>query len=241
MIKEKFKGLIADIFDQTIEKTIDKNYSLYNLLKIEARNEGLSYVKPYISEVLIFTDRIQNIAFSVDYALKLNASKDNLFLEFGVWKGKSLKLISKMIGDNSLCFGFDSFEGLQEDWVGTSMPKGFFNVNKNIPKISNPNCKFYVGFFDKTLPEFVAYLESNRHKQIQYIHIDSDTYPAANLILSTLSKYISTNTIITFDEYLGYPGWRNGEFKAFQEFVIQHNVKYKYISFSSETASIQIL
>ena len=241
MLKIKVQGLISELLDLYIERKFNSNHSLYNLLKKESKSEAVDYVRPLLSDVLIFTDRLENVEYSVNCALKYKTTMNNLFAEFGVWKGKSLKKISKMIGNDSMCFGFDSFEGLQEDWVGTSMAKGFFNVNKKTPKIDNPNCKFYVGYFDKTIPDFVNFLDKNQIEQILFIHLDSDTYPAANIVLNSLSKFIRKNTIITFDEYLGYPGWKYGEYKAFQEFIRDYNMKYKYLSFSSESATIQIL
>lgn len=132
MIQTKFQGFNADMTDLYIERKIDVDRRLYNLPKKESRNDAKEYVRPLVSEVMLFTNRLQHIEFSVNCALKHKTPKNNLFAELGVWKGKSLKRISKMIGDDSMCFGFGSFEGLQMDWVGTSMTKGFFNVNKNL-------------------------------------------------------------------------------------------------------------
>ena len=41
-------------------------------------------------------------------------------------------------------------------------------------------------------------------------------------------------TVIIFNEYFNYPNWRNHEYKAFQEFVKENNVKYDYICFSKK-------
>ncbi len=46
-------------------------------------------------------------------------------LEFGVYKGTTISIIKEIFGDNYQYFGFDSFDGLPEDWVGTSCNKGF--------------------------------------------------------------------------------------------------------------------
>jgi hypothetical protein len=46
-------------------------------------------------------------------------SKKNMvgtIAEFGVWKGESINYLAKLT--NETIFGFDSFEGLQEDWRG---------------------------------------------------------------------------------------------------------------------------
>ena len=41
--------------------------------------------------------------------------------------------------ENKKIYGFDSFEGLKEDWVGTSVPKGTFNLNKKIERLNISN------------------------------------------------------------------------------------------------------
>ena len=51
---------------------------------------------------------------------------------------------------------------------------------------------------------------------------------------------IKIGTIIIFDEYIGYPGWKNGEFLAFQEIVEEYGIKYKYLGVSTGAASIVI-
>jgi hypothetical protein len=43
---------------------------------------------------------------------------------------------------------------------------------------------------------------------------------------------IVPGTIITFDEYLFTPHWRNDEFRAFHEAVALYNWRYEYLGFS---------
>lgn len=239
LFKQKLKGFLAEILSETIQEYIEKDTSLHTAFLKEARKEAADYVRPYLGKVLIFTDRFQNIGYAVDHALKLQDANKKYFLEFGVWKGYSLKLIAKKIG-NQECFGFDSFEGLQEDWVGTALPKGAFDLQRKVPKIKG-NCKFYVGYFDKTLPDFIQFVRANQVKQLSFIHIDCDTYESSKFVLQSLSAFIKTDTIIVFDEYIGYPGWKTGEFKAFQEFVHENGIRYEYLAFSSYTVTIKIL
>lgn len=49
-------------------------------------------------------------------------AKDILLLEFGVYKGDSMREFLRLNDSpNSLFYGFDSFEGLPEIWRGTSV------------------------------------------------------------------------------------------------------------------------
>ena len=55
---------------------------------------------------------------------------------------------------NRKFYGFDSFEGLQEDWYGTWMPKIFFAQKVKLPKVPK-NVKLIKGWFINTVPDFM--------------------------------------------------------------------------------------
>jgi hypothetical protein len=63
------------------------------------------------------------------------------------------------------------------------------------------------------------------------LHIDCDTYESTKYVLDTLKGKIIPKTYILFDEYLGYPNWEIGEYKAFQEFIADTGLKYRYVAF----------
>ncbi len=71
--------------------------------------------------------------------------------------------------------------------------------------------------------------------------MDADTYKPTSYVLESLSSNIASGAIIIFDEYFGYPNWRQHEFKAWQEFVLAHNVKYRYIAYSDMQCAIEII
>jgi hypothetical protein len=57
-----------------------------------------------------------------------------LYLEFGVWRGKSLRYWVSHINEPSARFvGFDSFEGLPDDW-NWSMRRAAFSVAGTLPR-----------------------------------------------------------------------------------------------------------
>jgi hypothetical protein len=47
-------------------------------------------------------------------------------------------------------------------------------------------------------------------------------------------------TLLLFDEYIGYPGWEHGEYKAFKEFVEKEGRSYEYLAFSHLQALVRI-
>jgi len=213
---------------------------------------------PYKSHfVLLYEERL--LQTSVDYAVKhfrqslyfhftfelwdytmnrLRKSEafnsTDLLLEFGTWQGTSINYFSSRIPEKTF-FGFDSFEGLKEDWTGFSLPAGYFDLKGQLPKV-NANVKLVKGWFDQSLPGF---LEKNPAK-ILFLHIDCDTYESTLYVLNTVKERLHKGTYILFDEYIGYPNWEFGEYKAFQEFVSANNIQYKYISFSVKQVLIEI-
>ena len=174
-----------------------------------------------------------------------NINKEGLILEFGVFKGKSINFLSnilKNIGDNRFIYGFDSFKGFSEEWTGINneYPKKYFSQNGKLPLV-NSNVKLITGFIEESLPIF---LKKNVIDQVAFINIDTDTYTPAKCVLSKLKKYFKSGTIILFDEFCGYPNWRNHEFKALNE-ELKTN-EYEFIGFCAKNsifikAAIRIL
>jgi len=171
-----------------------------------------------------------------------NSTKGKNFLgsgiiaEFGVFKGKSINFFATKC-PNARVFGFDSFLGLEEDWGGWILSAGHFSTNGVLPKCAS-NVKLNKGWFVDTVPIFKNELQD---EVISLLHIDSDTYKPAKYVLNALAENLKSGSIIVFDEYFGYTGWRLHEFKAFQEFVLEHNVKYRYIGYSKEQVAVEIL
>lgn len=157
-----------------------------------------------------------------DWLLKTQLSGAGMFLEFGVATGRTINHTAR-VHPGHYIHGFDSFEGLPEDWT-SRMPRGFFKRDA-LPPVRD-NVKLYVGWFDQTLPGWKA---KYGNAPIQFLHIDSDLYSSAVTILETLKDNIVPGTVIDFDEYINYPGWELDEFKAWQEHVAKYNIKYEYI------------
>ena len=185
------------------------------------------------SMMFLKQDDLRN--YSID-VLKEELIKDRYYLEFGVFKGKSINLFSSQLPEITF-HGFDSFEGLQEDWKGWMLKKGTFDLNGVMPKV-NKNVTLHKGWFNKTLPSF---LNKNNVNKIRFLHIDCDTYESTKYIFETLGHLIDNNTYILFDEYFGYRGWEIGEYKAFQEFVSIKKISYKYIGFANYNTLIKII
>lgn len=145
-----------------------------------------------------------------------------LILEFGVATGRTLNQFAHWLPDR-MVYGFDGFTGLPEDWT-SRMRKGFF-ARDNLPRVRD-NCYLVVGYFDHTLPDFMA---AQGPRPVQLLHVDCDLYSSTVTVLSQLRDNIVPGTVIIFDEYINYPGWQQDEFRAWQEHVQARGLKYEYI------------
>jgi hypothetical protein len=168
-----------------------------------------------------------------DWLIKTQLSGAGMFLEFGVATGRTINHVARVHPGYTI-HGFDSFEGLPEDWT-SRMPKGFFKRSA-LPPVRD-NVELYVGWFNETLPGWKA---KYGNAPIQFLHIDSDLYSSAVTILETLKDNIVSGTVIAFDEYINYPGWELDEFKAWQEHVTKYNVKYEYIGRVSKHQKVAV-
>ena len=143
-----------------------------------------------------------------------------LFLEFGVATGRTLNHWGRL-WPNRTIYGFDGFEGLPEDWLWY-MRRGHFR--QRLPRVRD-NCRLVVGWFDQTLDRFLQ----EHAGPIAFLHVDCDLYSSTRYVLSQLADRIRPGTIIVFDEYFNFPGWQQDEFRAWQEFCLEHLVDYEYI------------
>lgn len=120
------------------------------------------------------------------------------FLEFGVFEGASLKEWTGLHGNpQSRFFGFDSFEGLPEDW-GRNLKAAAFSLGGQIPALSDPRIQLVKGWFQNSLPGF---LEGFTPQQQLVLHIDSDLHSSAIYVMTRMDHLIRKGTIIIFDEF----------------------------------------
>ncbi len=210
-----------------------RDNTIHSVLWNDAIADSADYVKKYLPEVLLF-DETTGLW---DYAISKIQEFDTCnILEFGCYKGTSINYFSKKLPDSKF-YGFDSFQGLPDDWFGHHAPKGTFDLNLNLPKVSK-NVELIPGWFDETLPNF---FKKNSDLNALFLHIDSDTYDSCCTVLSNVKNLLKPGVLVLFDEYLAYPNWENGEFLAWQEFCTQNSIKYRYLGFATEQALIKII
>ena len=160
------------------------------------------------------------------------SNKDKPFYEFGVWRGEAFKYLIKTFKKG---YGFDTFEGIPEDWHNEKA--GSYTSQGVIPKIKGG--EFIAGKFEDTLPKFF----SEAKPMASIINFDADLYSSTICALNWASSVIDQNTILIFDEFLINPNWENDEYKALEEFCLQNNYKYEVlaVSFFSKQVAVRLI
>jgi O-methyltransferase len=144
------------------------------------------------------------------------------YLEFGVYRGDSLRLwLDRVPNPDSRFVGFDTFTGLPERWRPTE-PAGHFNANGNVPDIRDSRCSFEVGLFQDTLPRFVDRGDLSGRL---VINLDADMFTSTLFVLATLAPHLKSRDLIFFDEF----SCPLDEYRAFEEFVRSFRVKYEVV------------
>ncbi|MGD1216044.1 MAG: TylF/MycF/NovP-related O-methyltransferase [Terriglobales bacterium] len=125
-----------------------------------------------------------------------------LYCEFGVYRGETINFIASLVSGE--VHGFDSFEGLPEDWK-QGHEKGTFAL-ASLPEVQ-PNVRLHKGWFEDTIPTF----REQHPEPIAFLHLDADLYSSTRTVFELLGDGIVAGTVIAFDEFFNYPGWSEGE------------------------------
>jgi hypothetical protein len=149
------------------------------------------------SSIFLKVEDIRN--FAIYKAIENNKDTKNLFLEFGVYTGGSINLFSKQLKNiNGNISGFDTFEGLTEDWLThVFFPKGSLSLNNKLPKVEK-NVQLIKGKIQDTLDFF---LNENSKKKVVFAHMDMDTYASTKYALSKIKPFLQKGSVILFDEF----------------------------------------
>ncbi|MDT7785694.1 MAG: hypothetical protein QOF58_4113 [Pseudonocardiales bacterium] len=159
---------------------------------------------------------------TLNHALSL-LDTDGMVLEFGVYTGTTLKIISAAVEGREI-YGFDSFTGLPEDWR-TGFSAGAFGVDQ-LPDV--PGAELIAGWFDEVLPGFVA----EHPGPVAFLHVDCDLYSSTKTVLEHVGSRLRVGSVVLFDEYFNYQGWRDHEHKAWMEFTAETGIKFSYEGYS---------
>lgn len=145
------------------------------------------------------------------------------YLEFGVYKGVTLRHWASLLRHAETTLdGFDSFEGLPEDW-GLFTHKEVFDVHGQMPHFEDARIRLFKGWFTETLPPFLR--EFRPHASL-ILHLDADLYSSTIFVLRQLRRHLRPGSILIFDEFFD----REHELKAFSEFLKDEGLQVKCLA-----------
>lgn len=234
-MKKTLNAALKALIDRTlapvalrVARAMPRETVLTELERRTAR-DCADYAQAHMAESLQFESKADLLA----HALR-ESPPEGMLAEFGVWNGFSINRIAKLARPR-IVFGFDSFEGLREPWRGWDQDRGAFSRGGHPPKVE-ANVRLVKGFFHETLPDFL----NGSADPFAFLHVDCDTYEAAQAVLGAAGHRMVPGTVIVFDEYFGYRGWRLGEHKAWQECVARHGLAYDYLAFSAQSVAVRL-
>lgn len=228
-------------FKQLVQDTIaDALHDSYIVGYHKAADSTAAYIARNMTDAQMFrnpgdfykgdrTAKFQVLAYALS-----QVEKKGLYLEFGVFDGESINFIASHCSGQEPVYGFDSFEGLPEAWH-LQYGQGHFSLQGEPPSVRE-NVRLVKGWFKDSLPPFL----SETAGEAAFIHFDCDLYSSTCDVFRCLSDRIVPGTVMVFDEYFNYPGWEQGEFKAFQEFIDARGLSYRYIAYATAWTSVAI-
>ena len=220
-----FLGMLQEYLDGNNQSS-PRLTTLHSNNEVQAELESWEYLKEQQSSALLLGTNTKTIELAL-----ANAQLEGLVLEFGVYNGKSIRNIASII--KTEVHGFDSFEGIPENW--NDEPTGSYSANGELPIVPD-NVTLHQGWFEDTIPKF----KKAHDGPIRFMNIDCDLYSSTKTIFDLLGSQIVSGTVIVFDEYIGYKSWKDDEFKAFQEAVAQYQWRYEILSFSFATKQVAV-
>lgn len=170
------------------------------------------------------------------YALRhvVDMQPAGIAVEFGVGSGESTAIMAAHMP----VVGFDSGQGLPEDWR-PEFPRGSFAFG--IPSIAG--AEIITGWFEDIPPDF----DFAGLGYIGLVHLDADLYSSTATALRRIGPYLQPGCYVVFDEWHGYDGAELHEQRAWREFaqtagvgwtVVGHGLQQWVIRITSRSVNV---
>jgi hypothetical protein len=214
-VKPLLRRVVSKVGDYILEADA-KN--LHRAMRRKALAETVTFVEEQMPRSKSFNNKFSLLQAALD----CTSLPDGLYCEFGVYSGSTINFIATRIPKT--IYGFDSFEGLPEDWQ-PGVEKGTFQM-KSLPRVRK-NVELKKGWFNQSVPAFAL----EHRENCSFVHIDCDLYSSTKTVFDILGDRIVKGTVLVFDEFFNYPGWKEGEFRAFQEFISARSLHFEYLGY----------
>lgn len=213
--------------DRSIQALVEAEFrARRDMLAVGERDAALAAAK-FVDANMPVARSFSDPESTLRYALEIAPAK-GMALEFGVFKGRSLTIIAA--ARSGEVYGFDSFKGLPEDYR-SHVREGAFALDA-VPEV--PGAELVVGWFDDTLPGFLA----EHQGPVGFLHVDGDLYSSARTVFDLVGPRLQAGSIVIFDEFFNYPGWEKHEFRAWQEFLSGTGTEATYEAYTMNNEQV---
>ncbi|ONI76112.1 hypothetical protein ALI144C_36080 [Actinosynnema sp. ALI-1.44] len=213
--------------DRTIQALTEAEFrARRDMLAVGERDAALAAAK-FVDANMPVARSFSDPESTLRYALEL-APSDGMALEFGVFQGRSLRIIGATRSGE--VYGFDSFKGLPEDYR-SHVREGAFAID-GLPDV--PGAELVVGWFDDTLPGFMA----EHPGPVSFLHVDGDLYSSTKTVFDLVGPRLRVGSIVIFDEFFNFPGWEKHEYRAWQEFLSATGTEATYEAYTMNNEQV---
>lgn len=221
---EDQSALLEQIRVQTARHEHQARHDVAFAADVEAAAQSAEFVEEFMPRAIPLGSALETMAYALG-----EVRITGMALEFGVAAGDSLRRIASALGTKqevTLIAGFDSFEGLPETWR-QGFEKGMF-AQKDIPSVDG--AQVVPGLFRDTLPKFLG-----KHRgPISFLHLDADLYSSTAEVLAAVGPRLRAGSIVVFDDFLNYPGWRDHEHRAWKEFAGRTKTTFDFLAYTTD-------
>jgi hypothetical protein len=158
------------------------------------------------------------------------AERRVLYLEFGVASGASMRQWSRLLRNpRSRIHGFDSFLGLPHNWTLEGHERGDFSTSGRAPKIDDRRVRFFVGWFEETLPHY----RWPEH-EVLVVLMDADLYGSTATALRHVKDRLRPGSYLCFDQF----HHRCDELRAFAELLEENDFVFELAAASRDRSRV---
>ncbi|TQF74845.1 class I SAM-dependent methyltransferase [Rhodococcus spelaei] len=219
---------VATVGERLTELEQRARRDISRALDVRAAAEAAEFVLDRMPTAEVRRDPHETLRYALDLV-----RGDGLALEFGVAGGTTLSMIAAALRPaGHEVVGFDVFTGLPETWR-TGFPVGEF-AQESVPVV--PGAQLVAGLFEDTLPDFLA----EHPGPIAFAHLDADLHSSTATVLRLIGERFVPGTVLVFDEFFNYPGWRQHEYRAWAEFVESTGLRFEYLAYTADHEQVVV-
>jgi len=165
-----------------------------------------------------------------------NPEESLIVLEFGVADGEGTSFWSRKIRHPQMKYvGFDSFLGLNEDWMIDGLKyhsKGYFARNGHPDFSSDKRISFCVGFVEDNEDKI---MEISRMPGQKFYLFDMDLYKPTKFVWELIKPLLNHGDIVYFDEAFDL----EGEGLIIRDEILSQSEKWEYLGHSAIATAFQ--